>query len=67
MNNFKSIYKFTAVNYKQNFPKMAMAIKKMEKTTITVPIIPEDTDIILDILIWDNKYKEAKSKETTFE
>ena len=67
MNNFKSIYKFIAVNYKQNFPKMAMAIKKMEKTTITVPIIPEDTDIILDILIWDNKYKEAKSKETTFE
>ena len=44
---------------------MAMAINNMDKPTINVPEVPEDTASRLEILIWGNNYKEAKWKETT--
>ena len=45
---------------------MAMATEKMDKPTINVSEVPEDTASRVAIFIWENKYKEAKSKEKTF-
>ena len=46
---------------------MAMDIKNMEKPTINVPKVPEDTARRVDIFILEKKHKEAKRKEKTFE
>ena len=46
-------------------PQTVMATKKKENPMINVPKISEDTDIRVDIFIWENKYKESKRKEAT--
>ena len=45
---------------------MAMAIKKMWKPMIIFSDVPEDTASKVEIFIWENKYKEANNKDTTF-
>ena len=66
MKNCEAIYKFVAIKYKHSGPEMAMAIKKIKKM-IKVPEISEDTASRIWIFIWENKYKEAKRKETDLE
>ena len=46
---------------------MAMDTKGIENLMINVPKSPDDRVRMVDIFIWDNKYKEANGKETTFE
>ena len=50
-NSYKEITKYNGVNYKQGGPKMVMAIKDMDKTTICFPEVPEDTTSRADIFI----------------
>ena len=45
---------------------MAIAINDMGKQTINVSYFPEDTSSRVEIFILENKYKEAKRKDTTF-
>ena len=40
------------VYYKHGRPKIYMAIKKMDKPTITVTKVPEDTARMVEIFIW---------------
>ena len=42
-----------------------MAINIKEKTIMNMPEAPEDTSSRVEIFIWENKYPEAKRKETT--
>ena len=50
--NYKEIYKFIMVYYKHGRPKMYLAIKNMDKPTITVTKVPEDTARMVGIFIW---------------
>ena len=38
----------------------------MEKPKINVTKVLEDTTSRVEIFIWENKYKESKSRDTTF-
>ena len=66
MKNCEAISEFIALNYKHGGTKISVTIKKMEKYTINVPKIPSDTYRRMYISIWEDKYKEAKSKDETF-
>ena len=55
--NFEKNSNYIAVNYKHGGPEMSMAIKNMDKPTINVPEVPEDTYSRLDIFLWEKQYK----------
>ena len=46
---------------------MSMVINKTDKPMINMPEVLEDTSRRVQIFIWENKYKEAKRKETDLE
>ena len=57
---------YISINYNQDGNKTHMAINIKEKTIMNMPEVPEDTSSRVEIFIWENKYPEAKRKETTF-
>ena len=66
MKNYEAISKYIAVKYKHSGTKTAIEIKNTEKPTINMLKVPEDTASRLEIFIWENNYKESKSREETF-
>ena len=50
VNKCEAITKYIAVNYKQGGPEMAMAINKMDNSTIKAAEVPEDTSGSVDNL-----------------
>ena len=50
LNNLKSLSKFITVNYKYGGPKMATAIKNMDKPAINMTKSPEDMASRVNIL-----------------
>ena len=52
VNNREATSKYITVNYKHGGPEIAMAINNMEKPTINVLEVPEDTANRVDIFTW---------------